>query len=71
MQLSFITKQQRAYGNITHFYTVDQFNEMTECSRLKTVSEMPYLNSRIQNTVSARRQIFLKKNSASRRMDVF
>ncbi|EKM51629.1 glycoside hydrolase family 89 protein [Phanerochaete carnosa HHB-10118-sp] len=27
MQQSFITKQQEAYGNITHFYTLDQYNE--------------------------------------------
>ena len=27
MQKSFITKQQQAYGNITHFYTLDQYNE--------------------------------------------
>ncbi|RFU81391.1 hypothetical protein TARUN_797, partial [Trichoderma arundinaceum] len=32
MQLSFITKQQHAYGNITNFYTLDQFNEMIPSS---------------------------------------
>lgn len=32
MQKSFLTKQLDAYGNITHFYTLDQYNEMTPSS---------------------------------------
>lgn len=27
MQKSFLSKQQKAYGNISHFYTLDQYNE--------------------------------------------
>ncbi|KAF4628191.1 hypothetical protein G7Y89_g9960 [Cudoniella acicularis] len=34
LQISYITKQANAYGNITHFYTLDQYNENN-----------PYLNS--------------------------
>lgn len=32
LQKSFLTKQIEAYGNVTHFYTLDQYNEMTPYS---------------------------------------
>lgn len=48
MQLSFITKQQQAYGNITHFYTLDQFNEMTPPSE-----DLDYLRNASSNTWKA------------------
>ncbi|PNP56323.1 hypothetical protein THARTR1_03848 [Trichoderma harzianum] len=48
MQLSFITKQQQAYGNITHFYTLDQFNEMTPPSE-----DLGYLRNASSNTWKA------------------
>lgn len=32
MQKSFLTKQLEAYGNVTHIYTLDQYNEMTPYS---------------------------------------
>ncbi|PTB51442.1 glycoside hydrolase family 89 protein [Trichoderma harzianum CBS 226.95] len=48
MQLSFITKQQQAYGNITNFYTLDQFNEMTPPSE-----DLDYLRNASSNTWKA------------------
>lgn len=48
MQLSFITKQQQAYGNVTNFYTLDQFNEMTPPS-----GDLSYLRNASSNTWKA------------------
>ncbi|KAJ4856713.1 alpha-N-acetylglucosaminidase (NAGLU) tim-barrel domain-containing protein [Trichoderma breve] len=48
MQLSFITKQQQAYGNITNFYALDQFNEMTPPSE-----DLDYLRNASSNTWKA------------------
>ncbi|KKP06937.1 hypothetical protein THAR02_01018 [Trichoderma harzianum] len=45
MHLSFITKQQEAYGNITKFYTLDQFNELTPPSE-----DLDYLRNASSNT---------------------
>ncbi|OJD13955.1 hypothetical protein AJ78_05642 [Emergomyces pasteurianus Ep9510] len=43
LQKSFISKSMEVYGNVTHFYTLDQFNEMTPSSGdpefLRNVSE--------------------------------
>ncbi|PTB63279.1 glycoside hydrolase family 89 protein [Trichoderma citrinoviride] len=48
MQQSFITKQQQAYGNITNFYTLDQFNEMIPPS-----GDVAYLRNVSSNTWKA------------------
>ncbi|KAL7931379.1 glycoside hydrolase family 89 protein [Trichoderma chlorosporum] len=48
MQLSFITKQRQAYGNVTNFYTLDQFNEMTPPS-----GDPNYLRNASSNTWKA------------------
>ncbi|KAL7809425.1 putative alpha-N-acetylglucosaminidase [Trichoderma gracile] len=48
MQQSFITKQQQAYGNVTSFYALDQFNEMTPPS-----NDVAYLRNVSSNTWKA------------------
>ncbi|KAK1240377.1 hypothetical protein MKX07_004405 [Trichoderma sp. CBMAI-0711] len=48
MQRSFITKQQQAYGNVTSFYTLDQFNEMIPPS-----GDVAYLRNVSSNTWKA------------------
>ena len=50
MQKSFITKQQKAYGNITHFYTLDQYNENDPFS-----GNTSYLSSVSSSTVDSLR----------------
>ncbi|KAI0348304.1 alpha-N-acetylglucosaminidase [Trametopsis cervina] len=50
MQKSFIAKQQAAYGNITHFYTLDQYNEIDPFSGNTT-----YLSSISSSTVASLR----------------
>ncbi|KAI0785331.1 alpha-N-acetylglucosaminidase [Irpex lacteus] len=51
MQKSFISKQQDAYGNITHFYTLDQYNENNPFS-----GNLTYLSSIGSGTISSLRQ---------------
>lgn len=51
MQNSFISKQQDAYGNITHFYTLDQYNENNPFS-----GNLTYLSSIGSGTISSLRQ---------------
>ncbi|TFA99927.1 Alpha-N-acetylglucosaminidase [Trichoderma ghanense] len=48
MQRSFITKQQQAYGDVTNFYTLDQFNEMIPPS-----GDVAYLRNVSSNTWKA------------------
>jgi alpha-N-acetylglucosaminidase len=48
MQRSFITKQKQAYGNVTNFYTLDQFNEMIPPS-----GDVAYLRNVSSNTWKA------------------
>lgn len=50
MQKSFITKQQQAYGNVTHFYTLDQYNEINPAS-----GNLSYLASISSNTFDSLR----------------
>jgi alpha-N-acetylglucosaminidase len=50
LQKSFITKQQQAYGNITHFYTLDQYNENNPFS-----GNTSYLSSVSSGTISSLR----------------
>ncbi|KAI0695655.1 alpha-N-acetylglucosaminidase [Cytidiella melzeri] len=50
MQKLFISKQQAAYGNITHFYTLDQYNEIDPFS-----GNLTYLSSISSNTVASLR----------------
>ena len=50
MQKSFITKQQEAYGNVTHFYTLDQYNENDPFS-----GDTSYLSSISSGTISSLR----------------
>ncbi|KAL6880015.1 glycoside hydrolase family 89 protein [Trichoderma longibrachiatum] len=48
MQRSFIAKQQQAYGNVTNFYALDQFNEMIPPS-----GDVAYLQNVSSNTWKA------------------
>ncbi|KAI0692938.1 alpha-N-acetylglucosaminidase [Cytidiella melzeri] len=50
MQKSFISKQQAAYGNITHFYTLDQYNENDPFS-----GNLTYLSSVGASTIASLR----------------
>jgi alpha-N-acetylglucosaminidase len=50
MQKSFISKQQAAYGNITHFYTLDQYNEINPFS-----GNLSYLSNVSSSTVASLR----------------
>ncbi len=50
MQKSFISKQQDAYGNITHFYTLDQYNEIDPFS-----GNLTYLSNISSSTVESLR----------------
>ncbi|KAI0348305.1 glycoside hydrolase family 89 protein [Trametopsis cervina] len=52
MQKSFLTKQQAAYGNITHFYTLDQYNENDPFS-----GNISYLSSISEGTISSLRAV--------------
>ena len=45
LQRSFISKQQNAYGNISHIYTLDQYNENDPYS-----GDLDYLHNVTQNT---------------------
>lgn len=50
LQKSFIAKQQAAYGNVTHFYTLDQYNENNPFS-----GNISYLSSVSSNTFASLR----------------
>lgn len=50
MQKSFISKQQAAYGNISHFYTLDQYNEIDPFS-----GNLTYLSNISSSTVASLR----------------
>ena len=52
MQRSFLTKQQQVYGNITHFYTLDQYNENSPPS-----GDIAYLTSVSSNTFASLRAV--------------
>lgn len=45
LQQNFISKQQEAYGNITHFYTLDQYNENDPSS-----GDLDFLGNLTKNT---------------------
>ena len=50
LQKSFISKQQEAYGNVTHFYTLDLYNEINPAS-----GNTSYLSSISSNTFDSLR----------------
>ncbi|KIP04165.1 glycoside hydrolase family 89 protein [Phlebiopsis gigantea 11061_1 CR5-6] len=50
LQKSFISKQQQAYGNVTHFYTLDQYNEINPAN-----GSTSYLSSISSNTFDSLR----------------
>lgn len=48
LQKSFISKQTAAYGNVTHIYTLDQYNENNPYS-----GDLTYLRNVTSNTIAS------------------
>ncbi|KAJ5884746.1 hypothetical protein N7495_009256 [Penicillium taxi] len=52
LQQSFISKQQAAYGNVSHIYTIDQFNENTPSN-----GDSDYLKNVTRNTLGSLKSV--------------